>query len=259
MKRLITNINGGMPDLLDNFRWMETGMVEAIEGICKGLARGRHSFRLWGANVSRDGTSVYVPPGMIYHNGEIFNVESDHITAHVANVLYWERADHYHSSGLLTFQNGQQHNVYLDRRMILRHAPTPPAGALLDSQLLSLNQLLDDHSIVSGNLVLPAGFTPANAIDIPRWHRKSDGTVFMTGVVSGNTPSSSFFAIDIPPQVFLSPNHGNVAAFPLCITYISPLQHTFTRAWVDKAERKIFIDAIPQCTVSFSLAPIILH
>lgn len=259
MKKLITNINGGMPDLLDNFRWMEAGMVEAIEGICKGLARGRSTFRLWGAIAQRITSAVVsVSPGMIYHNGEIFNVEQQSFVASHDHVLYWESTDHYHSSGLLTFQNGQQHNVYLDRRMILKHAPTPPAGALLDSQLLSLNQLLDDNPIVSGNLTLPAGFIALDISHPPRWNRRADGTVFMTGAVFNQVVTSVplNFTINIPSNVVLNLNTGNSAKFLLPAIY--RWGSSFADVVVDKLGRRMNF-ATHDNVIEVSLDPIILH
>ncbi|HSW64991.1 MAG TPA: hypothetical protein VLH56_17015, partial [Dissulfurispiraceae bacterium] len=146
MKKLITNINGGMPDLLDNFRWHEAGVIESIEAICRAMAVSRNTYRLFGAVVTRVSTSVSVTKGVIYHNGELFNVEPASFTAPATDTLYWERADHYDPTGQLTFQNAQQHNVYLDRRLVLRHVSgsLPPTAIIANNMLFPLRDALQD-------------------------------------------------------------------------------------------------------------------
>lgn len=257
MKKLITNINGGMPDLLDNIRWMEAGMVEAIESICKGLAMGHNSYKVFGAEVTRNGTSVSVGKGVIYHNGEIFNVEPASFTAPVENVLYWGRVNSYHPSGNLIFQNGQQHDVYLERRMVLKHASQSPIDAeIIENHLISLKEALEDYAIDSGNLTIHSpNFQWADDWDYPRWNRKADGTVFMTGAVMGESPLAQMFSITFPS--FANTATGLQAAFMLP-AYYNNGGESFVFATVNKAAGNISIVVEPNNPVTVHLSPIIL-
>ena len=123
MNKLLTSFTGGMPDFLDNFRWHEEAVKDALAHIVKGMADGKEALKLYGAQVSQNPSNYLVAGGAIFFAGEIFSVfphTLQKLPTGVPGTYYWDFEESYAPEGELLFENGSMANCYAIRTARLK-------------------------------------------------------------------------------------------------------------------------------------------
>ncbi len=120
MNKLLTNINGGFPFVLDDIRWIDNAYRDALTGIMNAFnipVNGRYIIS--GCEITQTGSPVpthyNISAGHIYYDGEIYVVD-----AHSIQILfgtngeqyYWTIDVSYDAAGNKTFEDGAQHDTY---------------------------------------------------------------------------------------------------------------------------------------------------
>lgn len=137
MDGLKTDINGGFPFTLDDIRWFDFGIREAMKAIFSNYSDGStsESFVISGVYLSsytQSGTTyVTSTPGWVYLNGEICFHPGDGFGVPVtAGKLWFELSSGiYDSGGTKVFENGQTHETHELRRALMSSGATTPADA----------------------------------------------------------------------------------------------------------------------------------
>lgn len=126
---------GGHPFSVDDLAIMQAGTIDALKGVCEGLAAGHDSFLIKdsGLNIT----------GYIYFQGEIFPTDQQPlISISLGSSIYWVIDEQLLVPSPVNYQNGFPQNVHVRRRMRMVSASTPPANSILASSLLRLSQIL---------------------------------------------------------------------------------------------------------------------
>jgi hypothetical protein len=137
MKRLITSNVGGHLLSLDDFRHIQEGFTEGIDGIVKSLIpNGVTQCILSGCVITVNGSDYTVTGGYIYYNGEIFQAMAG-IGTTAGNDLYWVIDTTYAPYNPVKYETGEEYNVHEIRKMRLQQG----SGTVASSSLQRLTQL----------------------------------------------------------------------------------------------------------------------
>ncbi len=114
MKKLITNINGGFPFVLDDIRWMDEGHIERFKAILDAFGLTGQDFIISGCQVTSTSTDYQISDGYVYINGDIRKVVSHTIQKipPAGNGHFWTTYENYDPSGNKTFEDGSTHDTY---------------------------------------------------------------------------------------------------------------------------------------------------
>ncbi len=118
MRKLKTDILGGFPFTLNDLRWMDEGIRDAIKGMFSHLGlSASESFRISGAVVSIVNNVYSWTDGYICLAGEILKVVSGSVTTTgqwiVGQTVYWQIDISYDIEGLKMFENPAiSHDTY---------------------------------------------------------------------------------------------------------------------------------------------------
>lgn len=125
MNKLQTNYDGGMPLELDDIRWEDAAVREALKGIMMGLVDTEDGVIMQGCGVGDQGTTWNFGAGFIYWKNEIFYVPGGVINK-TGHTVYWDIEVTYDPTGNETFEDVGVHDTYEIRRMTLKDDATPP-------------------------------------------------------------------------------------------------------------------------------------
>lgn len=130
MNRLKTNIDGGFPLRLDDFRWTEEANKEALTGLVRALIGSEDGAKLYGCVVvdTEQGDVWTCSDGFIYMNDEIFYVAEQSIVN--TGTLWFEELITYDASGNKTFEDASTNDTYEIRRAQLATGASAPANTL---------------------------------------------------------------------------------------------------------------------------------
>lgn len=130
MNRLKTNIDGGFPLRLDDFRWTEEANKEALTGLVRALIGSEDGAKLYGCVVvdTEQGDIWTCSEGFIYMNDEIFYVAEQSIEN--TGTLWFEELVTYDASGNKTFEDASTNDTYEIRRAQLATGASAPADTL---------------------------------------------------------------------------------------------------------------------------------
>ena len=166
MNKLKTTDSGGMPLVLDDIRWHEAAVRDALYGIISaiGISAG-DSFKLSGCQVTVVGNIYTTTAGYICLNGEVLKVEAHSVTktGGVFNTIIWQLNVAYDASGLKIFKNGNSFDTYEIRTAVLVEAPI--AAGIMSYNAKSLWDKLDDvlnaahNSGWSSNSIIAGDYT----------------------------------------------------------------------------------------------------
>lgn len=188
MKKLITNINGGMPQLLNNHRWFQAGLEESIASICKGFLNSSQAIKLWGARVIIETGGVTVSEGAIYIDNEICMVPQHNLPGGLfGGDYYWDKEETFDPSGLLLFQNGQEYNVYANYIVKLNYGDIPSDGVALD--IPELDEIINPPTLSATNFIDSTYAVEVSGSDSVRVS-KYRNTVWFTGYILIGDPNS---------------------------------------------------------------------
>lgn len=129
MDYLKTNINGGMPLDLDDFRFQFNAYKETFKQIGEALRDTEEGVVLFGCNISLASGSTYqCSPGGVYIDGEFFRVPLHTFTEPsnpVANGnKYWKLYETADPAGQETFEDSSVNDTYFKRELRLMNPET---------------------------------------------------------------------------------------------------------------------------------------
>lgn len=162
MDKFLNNIAGGLPFVLDDFRFDDSAVRDAIKGILSGfLTTGVDNFIVYGCEVTTNiiggNTEYTVSEGYIFYEGEIFYVAAHVLTEATSFIPYWGTKIYYDPTGNKTFQDLNSHDTYQKREMELLAAAAPPSGYMP----LAAAKLEDQIKLLAG-------------LDVDTWHTVGD-------------------------------------------------------------------------------------
>ena len=152
MNKVLTNITGGYPRVIDYLGFMDESIREAFQGIlsCYGLDDDE-SFIISGVEPEDMGAQWAWNDGYISINGEVLKVDAGTCpigTPVTGNVYGWEIVETYDTSGNFQFFDLTTHDVYQIRKAKIGYFPEPAGGytpayaptmfSLMESKLAAL-------------------------------------------------------------------------------------------------------------------------
>lgn len=135
MNRLKTLDNGGFPFVLDDLRFMDDAVRDAIQKLIIGLNSGGLNCIVQGMAVTPGiGANENIAAGYLMYDGELLRVD-DHTTGSIdvadyQRLIIEENAD---PEGTKTFEDGGTHETYILRRARLESGfnPVPPGSVVV--------------------------------------------------------------------------------------------------------------------------------
>lgn len=131
MNKLITNIEGQMPFVLDDIRWFADGIYDAFANLIETLGG---NMILFGCETSPSGNNYEVSAGALALDGEIYKVDA-HTAIGESGAGYadWYFVPDisYSAEGTKTFGNGTIHETYEIRKAKLIYSETEPAAPFM--------------------------------------------------------------------------------------------------------------------------------
>ena len=144
MNKLLTEINGKFPFVLNDIRFMDSAYRAGFESISKAISANQNVV-LWGVDVSIDGTEVTVTEGDVVINGEILHVDASSIEvgAGMRAVIISEIS--YDPQGNKLFGDGTLHDTYEIRKAIITTVGifTPPSSNCVELASSTYNRISD--------------------------------------------------------------------------------------------------------------------
>lgn len=140
MNKLKTDINGGFPLVLNDFRWWEEGNRAGFAGLASFL--GSNCILSGVLGITLFDTMTYFG-GYILFNGEVCLVTGGAINVTTNPFVYVELDVTYDPAGLKNFENAVQFDTYEIRRAKLVGYPTAQAGKLLFSDIERADVIID--------------------------------------------------------------------------------------------------------------------
>lgn len=129
MKEVITSINGGMPIVLDDIRFQQTGVKEAIKGIAMPYMdeNDNDDFMVL-SGLLKIGNDI--TPGYVFYKGEVFYCPGKQNALYNYNKI--AVVESYDPAGLKVFKSNPANPIdtYLIREMALFTDSTAPSDAL---------------------------------------------------------------------------------------------------------------------------------
>ena len=158
MNKLITDIEGRFPIVLDDFRWMLNGMTEALAQLAKGFG---DKLILWGVEVDGD----KLTPGAMFVDGEIFLFDDD--TSSATPEFNLQVITDYNPDGLKTFPDRADgdnlKNTYAVRKLGL--APYEYIGSAYNlNSFFRLSDFNDNSAAIAAVDAKISGITETLAI-----------------------------------------------------------------------------------------------
>jgi hypothetical protein len=226
MNRITSNIDGGFPLVLDDFRFESVAVRDAVSGLVQAMLLGNHSAILWGCALSDSGSTINVGAGAIAHKGEIYNVEPHSCQKGAAAYafLVQESED---ISGEKVFEDGGVHHTYIKRTAIYINAVNIPEGTAAD-QVVSYFPRMDDllrtklHLVKPTSWVIPSVTENVELYDeFPIQYRKTvNNEVEIRGAIKANGSQTIFVlpeGLRPPAPLTLSGVRGTGSYFTIWI------------------------------------------
>lgn len=194
MNKLITTHIGGMPIVLDDLRWIETGLKDALNGIVShGTLSSTDVMIISGCeydpNEISDNSQLTLSSGYVLFNEEIFKVNAAVVSlSPTSNKLYWDLKSSFDSAGNVTFEDTVVRDIYEIREFEVKQAASVPAGKIevtLEKNLFDVYR--EKLSNRSNKQTAISSYTPGVSSDLtnPLKYLKSvDGLIKFNGIVN---------------------------------------------------------------------------
>jgi hypothetical protein len=148
MRRLKTEDLGGLPIALDDLRWIEEGVKDALKGIVN-YADPTEILIISGCEYSPDRIDdlgeIVMTEGYILFDGEIFKVPATTQSLTGGNTLfYWDLKTTYDVAGNVVFENSSINDIYEIREFEIKQASSLPAGKI---QVESEKHIFDSYRL----------------------------------------------------------------------------------------------------------------
>lgn len=175
MNRLITTNNGGHPLMLNDFRWIESGIMNSFKALISAFNPTLDGvIVLSGCERTLNGVNASISEGYIAINGEICFVPSHTFTASQGSeVEYWMINETFENSGLKAYQSGQTYDTYAVRTGKVMVAANLPNGAIKYSDAPNLYQIINANTdtVPTGVIMMWSGSIQS----IPNGYSLCDG------------------------------------------------------------------------------------
>lgn len=164
MNKFKTDINGGLPLYLDDFRWFlgqntnAAGLYNALYSLCKSFQRtGSPNFIISGCEATVSSNDLLIAEGFVFLNDEILKVDAHTVSGGgISTDVKIEKATTYDSAGLKTFNNTTINNTYQKDRgvgsVLTRTVFSTELSARTGFQMLA-NKLAELKGISSGKIL----------------------------------------------------------------------------------------------------------
>ena len=197
MDKLITNIDGKFPYVLDDIRFLDTAYRMGFEALAKAVSFNRNSI-LWGCEVTNiGGTDISVSDGAVMINGEILKFNQTNITVTAGNKPVIIKEEVFDSAGNKQFGDGTTHDTYKIIRGKLDLVPEANTGDFVDVYLSPrISEIKDfDGLIYKGLLTSSDNLNDINKTGLYIIKGDSVPVNFPSDVVLDGqfTPDSSFW------------------------------------------------------------------
>jgi hypothetical protein len=140
MNKFKTDINGGMPIRLDDFRFIIESINESFRGAFANYTTftAADSFIISGCNI----TGSTYSDGWLYFKGEILPCVGGTIPSPGAGQInYWSVSEVADTAGSRVFQNGTTYDVYFTRRAVIVAGVAPSDYLPIDSSTFTTPRL----------------------------------------------------------------------------------------------------------------------
>lgn len=196
MKRFFTENNGGLPFVLDDLRWIESGNIEALKAlITPYLAPGQTQLILSGCEVTEDSGDLVVSEGYIYIDGEIYHCPVSSVLDEGLDHQFFSVEVLIDPAGDKVFQTTNTFSTYHNRVAVLSQDDDLPAGSVDISEVKTLQQRV--YEMMGLVPVIPWTDLPGASYDYPtdegraQYMRDKNGVVYFRGIWSHEDPSSA--------------------------------------------------------------------
>lgn len=207
MKRLKTDINGGFPFVLDDLRWMQSGVEEAFKGLGTVVLAGQPMRVLSGiaSTVNPSTFEVSITSGYVFMDGEVFFVPAQ--TVPFVGQKYWfDVVTTFDPAGDKIFQSGgPAKQTYEIRQLQLFSGTSLPAGK---HEWISASFINRYTTLIGVSAPTPSSAEPI----APSWVISVDGVVSFVGLRIFDDTSGPGFAFGTLPA-------GSRPAFDVVFLY----------------------------------------
>lgn len=211
---------GGHPLRIDDILHLQSGIIDALKGICEGLGLGNSTYFLSGCNVSVNILLAQqtVSPGYIYHNGKIYPLDTP-VTVPLSllpgQVAYWYIEQQVLSPSPVTYQDGNLRDVHIRERFNAAIGPSLPPGAIPFGQIRHLKQVMG--IIPQQGIIMYSGpTTDFTSTGLGKFGTRADGWALCNGntfslIGGGNVTTPDLrgkFIIGYDPSA--GPSYNNI-------------------------------------------------
>lgn len=207
MNNLKTTDLGGFRVYLNDLRWVDASVRDALKGIMSAFnIANNETFILSGCGRSVVAGVAYIEAGYVSIAGEICHVPAHNFTAAISTEIeYWTLVSAFDPQGYKEFQNSTLVDTYEIRVAKVVVAASLPAGFSLYDEKVTIHQWIvkkytpDAWTIFKTQIIPPSEAFPGTHL----WRCKKDlgGFVHLEGVVSIEDPDN-FNAIATLPAGF---------------------------------------------------------
>lgn len=198
MNKLITTNNGGFPFTLDDLRWLENGLTDALKGIVNHVS-STEVLILSGCEYNEqqlsDTDQLVMTAGYVYFNGEIYKVDAVNATLSSGNTFYWDLKVTNDPAGNLTFEDTNTYDVYQIREFEVKQAASVPAGKVEVTDEKTIFSVFRDKLRSSSSFDSPMNSYNPGYSDVLlspfSYCLSSDNIVHLTGRINGTGLLSS--------------------------------------------------------------------
>jgi hypothetical protein len=215
MNKLITDIEGGFNLKMDDFRWIENGLIEALKGIVSPFVDENNIYILSGCELSITTNDITLTEGFVYWDGEIYYVPVQQQANLNKKFKYLQVDETFDPSGWRQFKDGIFHNIHAIRQLVLVQDSVLPTGTI------PFTNIRTAVSIMAGKLkeiteiyqVLSIQAAGGNNYEL-RGFVDFSGTIFLSGRMVLTPPQQTGQPLFVLPINF-RPNHDVIITLPM--------------------------------------------
>lgn len=189
MKKLKTDLNGGFPLVLDDIRWMNSGLIEALMQSWSKYINGNQTI-ISGCSTVLSGGNYTVQEGYMWHFGEVCYVPAQVVPDSSKAFQFFDLSVTYDPAGSKTFLTSSPPNydTYEIRTLVLIQSDSLPTGYLSLGTIPEINEGVR----LSLNLIKPTPWLliPSSFYDIvkpeggPQYKVDTSGFIHLRGAIT---------------------------------------------------------------------------
>ena len=203
MKILKTTDVGGFPFVLDDIRFIYSGLLEAYRAVVSPYLTPQDVVILSGCEQTISGGSLTLSDGWIFYAGEIYNTIGGSWPHDPLKSVHYEVTVGYTPAGLKTFQNGQQYNTYENRFLHPVYTDTPPVNSFprpMRTVISAIYEKMQSYTVGPINVshqAIPSWELYPGTYDVVAY-KDFSGVVHLSGSFWFEDPSPDHFLFQLP-------------------------------------------------------------